>query len=316
MNKSINITIFFLFSFFISNQYCTLPDKPTQIFKNKIRHDSYQDQVANGKIIFKGRVKYAKERLNAIQSIIDKYKRPITVLDIGAAQGYYSFQSAYKRKNDVYVLIEEDPYLLKLCKLNTELNNIIFLQKRIKIHELEELGKCEHFDVILALNIIHWSEDKWMQMTDAILNLGDKVIIETPPAGDTAIGKEYLGKIEKYLENKGAKIILKTPRHTGTGLLANMYLIENNKTKISKPFWNAKNSNFKYVIESSIKNKRLIKISQNNNVLEKSWLPGINTLTFISLNGVYPQISKIIKNIPYISLNNFILQGNKIKPIK
>ena len=47
--------------------------------------------------------------------------------------------------------------------------------------DLQKLSECEHFDVVLALNIIHWFPSEWMKIADAILAMGDNIIIETPP---------------------------------------------------------------------------------------------------------------------------------------
>lgn len=310
---------------FLSSGYCfsNVPSKPTQVFGNTVWHDSYQDQVVNNQVIVSGRVKNLQERYEVINSIVSQYKRPITLLDIGAAQGYYDFRLGYNRKNDVYVMIEEDPYLSHLAALNTDLNNVICLQKRVSIEDLVHLGECEHFDVVLALSVIHWSEERWKEMTDAILALGDRIIIETPPAGDKAIGAKYLGDIEKYLESKGAKILLKLPRHTGTGLLANMYLLEMNKKNIGRASW-FENGSFVYRIEGDLHEKKLVKYTKDrqSKISETSWQPGINMTTFQALSGVFPgknlledSLSKIQKDTPKIRDCDLLLQGKFILPL-
>jgi len=302
----------------------SLPDKPTQIFHDYTGHASYQDQIVNGKVIEHGRVTHLQERYDALNEIIKQYDRPITVLDLGAAQGYYSFKLAHTYKNSTFIMVEEDPYLLKLCLLNDKLNNIIFLQKRISIEELRRLGECEHFDVVIAFNIIHWAEEKWQETTDAILHLGDNILIETPPKGDKAFGEKYLGEIENYLENKKASIILQTPRHTGSGLHANMYRIEQNKNLIKRADWISPIEENTYYITSSLKEKKLIiPVDENSQPVEAPLTPGINWLTFKSLNGVYPlqetlETSLIKQNVQTTNLlfSPIIVQGNTLLPLE
>lgn len=325
MKKSIagSIVLLNIINFLNATDNLYIPDQPTEIFHNHVYHVSYQDQIVNEQVIVHGRVKYAQERYEAIKKIIDLYKRPITVLDIGAAQGYYPLKLAKEHPSSSFVMIEEDRYLLRLCLLNTELDNIIFLQKKISIEELQRLGESEHFDAVLALNIIHWAEDKWQEMSDALLALGDNIIIETPPEGDKAYGKEYLGLIEKYLEEKGATVILKAQRHTGSNLYANMYWLQMNKNQLERPDWvSPKALHNTYQIDSNWNKKKLIKKTNNNQIEESDWKPGINLLTFKMLNGVYPLESTFERKIVNLQkqqssfkkplFNNFIIQGNTI----
>ena len=330
MTKKIILVTGFLLSFsFFNHAMDTLPTQPTQIFGEYVWHQSYQDQIVNNQVIIPGRVSYLTDRYDAIKKIAQKYQRPITVLDIGASQGYYSFRLAHDFKNSTCVMIEEDKYLQRLCLLNTNLNNIIFLHKKITAAELKRLGECEHFDIVLALNIIHWSEEKWHEIADAIVSLGDRIIVETPPAGDKAIGAPYLGDIEKYFENKGAKIILKNPRHTGTGLFANMYLLTQTKRYITRSSWLDTARPYAYKIHSTLKEKGLMRTIINQNgekkIVEIPWKCGINLLTFKMLNGIFPVTEILQKSLLHLDgkelwfkepiISNFIIQGNALCPI-
>jgi len=131
---------------------------------SKFGYEQYQDIFINGKIVKPANNNQfdCETRYTIIKKVLDKYNRPFTMLDIGASQGYYSFRTAYDY-NSVCVMIEgnnnEYPLtgdqLLHLCKCNTSLDNIILFQKPIVIADLQHLSECEHFDVILAMNILH-----------------------------------------------------------------------------------------------------------------------------------------------------------------
>ena len=167
----------------------------------KYGHEQYQDIIINNEIIKKATRNRAESelRFRIIQDILDRYMRPFTMLDIGASQGYYSFRTAHNY-DCVCVMIEGDNahypkvgrQLLDLCKANTSLENIILLNKHITLPDLKRLSECESFDVVLALNIIHWFGDRWQQVADAVLAMGDKIIIETPPLENFATVNKIL----------------------------------------------------------------------------------------------------------------------------
>jgi 2-polyprenyl-3-methyl-5-hydroxy-6-metoxy-1,4-benzoquinol methylase len=148
-------------SILLAHTLCTTDKQYNFLDITQIGQEQYQDIFINGQVIKKGSRECTK-RYQAIKQALSKYNRPITVLDIGASQGYFSFNIA--RDFDATCVMIEVNYrdsdnitdqLLDLCKLNTDLDNIIFLEKRITADDLTMLGKCEHFDVVLCLNVVH-----------------------------------------------------------------------------------------------------------------------------------------------------------------
>ena len=93
------------------------------------------------------------QRYSIIQSLLDQYTRPITVLDLGANQGYYSLRIAHDY-NAVCVMVEANTHLLDICKTHNELTNLILLNTTFTPAELQRLSDCEDFDVVLALNLL------------------------------------------------------------------------------------------------------------------------------------------------------------------
>jgi len=176
-----------------------------------------QDVILDNKIIKKapGNRLACESRYKLIKQVLDKYTRTIGVLNIGANLGYYSFRIA-NEYDAICVMIESNnpsyPYLgdqlFTLCKAN-HLDNVIYLNKVIRIEDLKRLGECESFDVTLALNIIHRFGAQWKEAADAILSLGDHVIIETPSEEPLASSEENENRraIEEYLLSRGAKIL-------------------------------------------------------------------------------------------------------------
>lgn len=292
----------------------------------------YQDIIINNTVIDSGSRECAS-RYEPIKDLIQQYKRPITVLDIGASEGYFSFRIAHDF-NASCVMIEGNyptnptekiaDKLEELCKKNTDLKNIIFLKTCITPQQLKILGECEHFDVVLALNVIHHFGSQWKQVTDAILDLGSHIIIETPPAEDKqSAGQENLELIQKYLETKGGKIIGRFKRQTQSDVLDNMYLFSLSKKHLKRKHWNnslPKSEWENYVITSTFKEKTFYKKHTNQ---IKTWYPGINLLTFKILHGAYPEKDIIFQELqkfkfdPHNDLKiwNIIIQGHNMVSI-
>ena len=296
-------------------------------------HEQYQDIVVNNEVVSAG-VRECASRYKAIVPLLDKYKRRFTVLDIGASQGYFSFKIA-ENYNASVVMIEgnyspewhvaEDLYTI--CNKNTHLDNVIFLHKHLSVKNLENLAECEHFDVVLCLNVVHHFGDDWKRAADAIFKLGDHVIVESPPVTDKVFANnKNIHGLEEYLTEHNGQIIAQTPRHTDTSALSLMRLFNTPKTYIKRKQWyygtNAHDSGVEYRIESNFENKVFIKHNDKEEIV-RPWHAGINFMTFKALNGVWPNNNILIdKLIDYVDIQhgdlmpwNLILDGSQFHPI-
>ena len=124
----------------------------------KYGQEQYQDVIINGVVVKKASGNHDTEaRYKIIREVLNNYRRPFCMLDIGASQGYFSFRAAHDY-DCVCVMIEgnnaEYPrvgsQLLDLCKANDSLENIILLNKEVVPEDLLKLGECESFSVVLA----------------------------------------------------------------------------------------------------------------------------------------------------------------------
>jgi 2-polyprenyl-3-methyl-5-hydroxy-6-metoxy-1,4-benzoquinol methylase len=293
----------------------------------KPHHEQYQDIIINNVVVNHGSRECAT-RYEAIKKVLKNYTRPFTVLDIGASQGYFSFRIAHDFPESVCVMIEGNysdewqiaEQLQDLCKLNTKLTNTIFLKKRITADDLEMLAEVEHFDVILACNIIHHTAHEWQRFTDALFKLGDHLIIETPPAQETTIPRAR--PIDEYLAKKHGTIICSVARHTNPNLKGKMYLFDLKKDRLRKAYiaYQAKATfDDTWRIESSYATKTLIKKIDTKKYQKTAWIPGINLMTFKMFNGVHPActtITQLLTSLDYHHpdpfLWNMILDGKNL----
>ncbi len=296
-------------------------------------YEQYQDIIINNTLIKPATNNHldCDIRYQIIKRVLDKYQRPFTMLDIGASQGYYSFRTAHdydavcvmiEGNNPAYPMIGSQ--LFDLCKANNQLNNVILFNKAVTPQDLQHLSECEHFDVVLALNIIHWFDTRWKEVADAIINMGSDIIIETPPQEAIAEAKNNIirKEIEDYLYAKKAKILGKVPRHT-SNTMSTLYLVESNKQYLQRKTWltSLLESNTHNIISTPQEKKLIKKVDWPSDTYQTSeWLPGINLLTFKMYQGDYPikdiikKSIEALKEIPHNdwSINNMILQGDNL----
>ena len=292
--------MFFIFIFFIINCFA-------EVDFSLLKGEQYQDIIVNGENIKSG-IRVCENRYEVIEDLIfKKFKRSFNLLDLGSAQGYFSFKTAYKY-NASCVMVEGNSdyisFLKHLTKENDKVDSLIILDKHIDINFLESLAKAEHFDVVLALNIIHHLGENWKESIDNIALIGEHVVIETPSGNDKGACGEFKKEIEDYLVLIGGELIGKFERHTDSENKGSLYYINRRKLKINQKylldFYNLGPNNF-YYIYSDWNVKKFIKINFEGNVLvERDWKNGINFVTFKRFNGCIPSnhvVENYIKNV-------------------
>lgn len=315
------------------------------LFSDSADMEVYQDQYINGKIVKKGK-RDCQSRYEVIKQIFEKYNRPFTILDIGANVGYYSIRAS-DEYGAVSVLIEQKDQecnrLLEIVKENRCSDKIIVLQTSLDIYALRELAKCEHFDVVLALNVLHhFPSDQIPEICELFVKLGDNLVVENPPSEDkNSCGQESLRLVNNYLEKKSKVELGKFRRHTSDTYSSIFWLKTDKKFTTSTYFGyddlktnGSVDKSLVHLLEKKpyhiISNYDNKKFCNPNNGEFRDWIQGINLCTFLSMGGIYPSKSYIAKNIYErniitnykwdnsdrdIAEHNFILEGQKIHMI-
>ena len=162
-------------------------------------------------------------------------------------------------------------------------------------------------------------------MADAILSLGDNIIIETPPSDDIFANRHpSIPLTEEYLLNQEGEIICETPRHTNPKVKGKMIWFQKEKKHLNRTHWFVKKLYQPYYpyleIESDFEQKTGIK---NLNNYRYPWHKGINLLTFKMLHGVFPPPERVEEEIsrlhgmpnPDFFPWNMVVQGDKLVAI-
>lgn len=235
---------------------------------------------------------------NFIYHLLNQYKRPITILELGASKESLSFDIV-RHYDATCVMIDWDnvDQLAQQCT-EKQPDNIILLGKNIGIHDLQKLGECEHFDVVILADILPAFEKEWNAFSTILTTLGDYVIIKNIPAGFST------DTIKNYMKYVGC-----------------CYFLEINKNRLHRTAWNKERRWNKFYVKSTFTDKKLYKGFLK--LWSSTWIRGINLYTFKGTQGVYPtssfikdQIKKFAgSNHNDIWLGNMVLQGKSVKLI-
>ena len=207
---------------------------------------------------------FSCKQYQAIKEILDKYKRPITVLEISPNKGFFSFVIA-KEYDSTCVMIENYNVddIKALCE-TADSKNIILLKRELTPKRIERLSECEHFDVVIV-NSLHI--DFYEKEVEKLLKLGDYLFIKVENC------KTELGDF--LIKNQGKMVF--------QDVFCKIYCFKKNKKDLKRAYWHR--SIFftrKYFVESSFDSKFFIKKKK-----KYVWEKGINLTTFKALDGIY-----------------------------
>lgn len=256
---------------------------------------------------------HLKERdalYSTIQTMIQRYKRPITLLELGKCDKTVSFTLAQEFPESVFIMNTEND-LLEKCK-SSNAKNIILLNKQVSLLDLKTLGECEHFDIVLVHNFTKsFGNFNLKEALNNLLLLGEKIFVEE--ISDSIDTNDTTGRLNILSQN--------------VTTLSNscLYLIELAKTKLQRRSWIfpfPPATIAAYSIFSTYSEKYLAK-PRGHEILKTPWKPGINLVTYKMLEGIYPTTSDVIAMIKKLTsivhsdcqAHNLIIQGNHIEGI-
>jgi 2-polyprenyl-3-methyl-5-hydroxy-6-metoxy-1,4-benzoquinol methylase len=294
--------------------------------------DTYNDIRIKGKTISTG-YRNSEERYGEIFKFCKQFNRPISVLDLGAAEGYFTFRLA-EDFSGVFIAVESNPErkLLELCVKNNN-HKILLLDKQMNLKNLKNLKEVQHFDIVLALNIIHHFDEPFQDVLDTLVSMSSFCFMEhpNPLENDSTKNSQRLEKEKLKLDS--FEPILLTKNESGLGnifnqkLERNLWLLKNTQSKTIDRGWRGSS---KYDEEFGPGNHIRIKSNFDNIEIDyglrdekRMWIQGIDLRTFLENNGVYPTNDEVldlinnlkIDNAKDLGPHNLILNGESLFPI-
>ncbi len=236
-----------------------------------------------------------------VMQVIQTFKRPITVLEIGrTALPYSTALSGTSRAIFVGILTDADPTDLIRKFVAEKIHTVTILHPTTLSHnDIETLGRCEHFDVVIVHDMpgVPFQSSR---LVEALIRLGDYV---------------FLQKVHPF--------VLECRNHHIPEVSQDYFLSHIPKRKLDLARFTqrlVRGSTGTYRIKSSLTEKFFVK-----NGKSVPWIEGINLVTFTMLKGVYPadpsirgQLIELVKKYPEHNdfvLGNVIVQGDKLIPI-
>ena len=292
---------------------------------------AYQDLIIDGVTIYKGE-RECQNRYAVVKAFCEGYKRPFTVLDIGAAQGYFCRRLVQDFSDCTAVAIESDmpfdddykelpddiPYKDIARFFGSSSERIIWLRHHFTLDELGQLAEVEHFDVVLALSVLHHFGGSFRERLELFKSLGDHLIFELAYE-DAACG----GEQKKFDVPPNAELLGYGDSHLEKDGQREIRVISAMKTSLRKAYLGSprRDEDLQLVIYSDFISKR----ARFYNKMEiRDWHRGLNLLSFLKMSGVHPSRAVVANKLAALDLSsrhgdihswNVILQGDAVKLI-
>ncbi len=249
---------------------------------------AYQDTWVRGRVTATGD-RPCEWRYEVVSQVVATYSRTVTVWDIGANLGYFGCRLAHDF-DAISVMVDSRPALIEVCRENDDPHTIALLH-RLAAQDLAELAASEHADVVLALNVLHHLPD-WRAALEALLALGEQVVIETPGRGDT--GSANYERSQAILDAvealRGVKLAT-SHSHVTPGVLRPMYLVHRPKSAVTAGYAYIERVRRRgahpprpHVIASTFTSKTITYADGET----RPWVPGMNLWNWAQLGGAFP----------------------------
>jgi len=228
-------------------------------------------------------VRECADRYEIVRQYAERFNRPFTVLDIGANYGYFSIR-LMEDFDCVAVMGEYFPQyyeeLTRLVDVN-DCNKGIVLQHRFTQDSIRNLARVEHFDLVLAMSVVHHIDGDVNETIRLIRDLGDHVIIEVANEPN-ACGQAQVQ----------STVIDNDWEHLGTGRshlassVRDIYSMQQSRSRFGLRYFGCPPELVAGHEVVSDDSRKMIRFDHKTE--ERDWIHGINLVSFKHYGGIYP----------------------------
>lgn len=244
---------------------------------------SYQDTWKDGQRITEG-YRECSERYEIVRSFCAQYTRPFTVLDIGAAQGYFGARLTEDFPDCTVVAIEKEPPPDDIPE------RVLWLNREFTAGDLWMLSEVEHFDVVLAMSVVHHFDEQQIMVIQAMRSLGDNLIIEIPVESNACNPHRVRQLDELTLVGDGWLNLGFGKSHLKDGELRPIWVSNEPKCRLRKSYIGTHRTDLALLIASNFKTKKAWFWDKDET---RDWHRGINLKTFRHFGGAHPTADRI-----------------------
>jgi len=256
--------------------------------------EQYQDEWVRGECVSSG-VRDCASRYEVIAEFAKQFQRPFTVLDIGANLGYHSFR-LMEDFDCISVMMEGPVYHPHLHDLTARNDSGVVLYHQCTQESLRALAEIEHFDLVLALSVVHHIAGNVNETCEVIRDLGDYAIFEIADERE-ACGQTNVQGIEVSRDwqaiGKGKSHLADSER--------TIYLTHRPKFRLDRRYWECEERST-IRIKSDFDFKTLSFSDKNE---RRDWFAGINLATFRAYNGTWPTRAELCAMISLTDVSRF-----------
>ncbi len=243
------------------------------------------------------------DRLSLIAPYLRQYTRRFHVLDIGGGiEPRQNVGQQIARNFDAVCTVFEQDWTPRNFEPSPR---TMVLRHSVTPEDLSTLAACEHFGVVLLLNVLHWYGEDWRSVLDTSLRMANYVVVQIPGREDLGNpglpGREFVPEMLEWLrpfEPLGHTV--QFPGHA------------------PRPLW---------ILEGATPERRLLTQTHADGMpgdaettvysptdklwaemrkkrQERTWIPGVNLHNFCKFGGAYPTASMIDEQLSRISVKS------------
>jgi SAM-dependent methyltransferase len=240
--------------------------------------EQYQDIWRAGEVVSPG-VRECSRRYEMVRGVAARFKRPFTVLDIGANLGYFSMRLAHEFPDCTVVAVEGmyGDWLEQLLAANGE-RRVILLKKTMGLGALWQLADSEHFDMVLALSVMHHIPGGFGNVLEVLRAMGSVLVAELAnesgacnpqwvAEGTMPDDAVVLGHGASHLDGHGRAV----------------WMVQQDKHSLTRAYIGTPQMDVDLRIRAGWDEK--VKVQRG---VETPWERGINLRTYLELGGVWP----------------------------
>jgi hypothetical protein len=244
----------------------------------------------------------------AIQSILSRYQRTFTLLEIGTDVRYLAALPYQKHMvGEVIALGQEEHTILRTVLPRYPSSISVMIPPVLTYRMLETLSRCEHFDVVIAHDLSSYGDIPSKKLIAVLVSLGEHVFMIPSSESHQEAMQGYTCMVHGLPERQALYLSVRPKKGFDLARYTQY------KAPASMP---------RYLVSSSYTHKEFYK---DGLMYPVPWIHGINLVTFCMFHGIHPDDEELRRQLVRcrercqdhndLVIGNFILQGCRLFPI-